>query len=112
MYADNLSLFFSFISLRMCLCVRRPGLNVRRNDSSTSISTSTREWKSFHSLVLVLMLASLRRPCKPGRRWHKHKRKHKALMLASHRFTRRFLVLMLVFMLMLASYVLTRLKGF
>ena len=103
MYADNLSLFFSFISLRLCLCLRRPGLHVRRNDAITS--TSTREWKSFHSLVLVLMLASLRRTCKPGRRKHKHKRKHKALMLASHRFTRRFLVLMLVPMLMLASYV-------
>ena len=54
---------------------------------------------NFHSLVLVLMLASLRRTCKPGRRKHKHKRKHKALMLALHRFTSRFLVLML------ASYV-------
>ena len=97
MYADNLSLFLSFPSLRLCLCLRRPGLHVRRNDASTS--TSTREWKSFHSLVLVLMLASLRRTCKPGRRKHMHKRKHKALMLASHRFTRRFLVLML------ASYV-------
>ena len=61
-----------------------------------SISTNTREWKSFHSLVLVLMLASLRRTCKPARRKHKHKRKHKALMLASHRFTRRFLVLVLM----------------
>ena len=101
MYADNLPLFFSFLSLRLCLCLRRLGLHVRRNDASTS--TSTREWKSFHSLVLVL--ASLRRTCKPGRRKHKHKRKHKALVLASHRFTRRFLVLMLVFMLMLASYV-------
>ena len=100
MYADNLSLFFSFISLRLCLCLRRPGLHVRRNDASTSTSTSTREWKSFHSLVLVLvlMLASLRCRCKPGRRKHEYKRKHKALMLASHRFTRRFLVLMLVFM--------------
>ena len=87
----------------LCLCLRRPGLHVRRNDASTS--TSTREWKSFHSLVLVLMLASLRRTCKPGRRKHKHKRKHKALMLASHRFTHRFLVLMLVLMLILASYV-------
>ena len=55
--------------------------------------------------VLVLMLASLRRTCKPGRRKHKHKRKHKAPMLASHRFTRRFLFLVLVFILMLASYV-------
>ena len=105
MYADNLSLFFSFISLRLCLCLRRPGLHVRRNDAITSTSTSTREWKSSHSLVLVLLLASLRRTCKPGRRKHKHKRKHKVLMLASHRFTRRFLVLMLVPMLMLASYV-------
>ena len=105
MYADNLPLFFSFLSLRLCLCLRRPGLHVRRNDASTSTSTSTREWKSFHFLVLVLMLASLRRTCTPGRRKHKHKRKHKALMLASHWFIRRFLVLMLVFMLMLASYV-------
>ena len=97
MYADNLSLFFSFLSLRLCLCLclRRPGLHVGRNDTSTS----TREWKSFHSLVLVLMLMSLRRTCKPGQRKHKHKRKRKALMLASHQFTRRFLVLML------ASYV-------
>ena len=99
MYADNLSLFFSFLSLRLCLFLRRPGYHVRRNDASTS--TSTREWKSFHSLVLVLMLASLRRACKPERRQNKHKRKHKALMLASHRFSRRFRVLMLV----LASYV-------
>ena len=59
---------------------------------------------AFHSLVLVLMLASLRRTCKPERRKHKHKPKHKALMLASHRFTRRFLVLML----MLASHRFTR----
>ena len=46
-------------------------------DASRSISTSisTREWNDFHSLVLVLMLASLRRTCKPGRRKHKHKRK-------------------------------------
>ena len=65
-----------------------------------SISLSTRDWKSFHSLVLVLMLASLRRKFKPGQRKHEHKHKHKALMLTSHRFT-RFLVLML----MLASYV-------
>ena len=68
MYADNLSLFFSFLSLRLCLCLRRPGLHVRRT-------------------------------CKPGRRKHKHKGKHKALMLTSHRFSRRFLVLLL------ASYV-------
>ena len=27
MYADNLSLFFSFISLCLCLCLRRPGLH-------------------------------------------------------------------------------------
>ena len=101
MYANNLSLFFSYLSLRLFLCLRRPGLHVRRNDASTS----TREWKSFHSLVLVLMLASLHRTYKLGRRKHKHKRKHKALMLASRRFTRRFLVLMLVFMIMLASYV-------
>ena len=101
MYADNLSLFFSCLSLRLCLCLRRSGLHVRRKDASTS--TSTREWKSFHSLVLVL--ASLRRTCKLERRKHKHKRKHKALMLASHRFTRRFLVLMPMLVLMLASYV-------
>ena len=78
MYADNLSLFFSFLSLCLYLCLLRPGLNVRRNDASTS----TREWKSLHSLVLVLVLASLRRTCRPGRRKHKHRRKHKALMLA------------------------------
>ena len=44
-------------------------------------------------LVLVVLLASLRRTFKPGRRKHKHK----ALLLASYRFTRRFLVFMLVF---------------
>ena len=55
------------------------GLHVRRNDAS--ISTSTREWNDFHSLVLVLvlLLASLRRKCKPGRRKHKHKRKERKL---------------------------------
>ena len=51
MYADNLSL---------------------RNDASI------REWKSFHTLLLVLMLASLRCTCKPGRRKHEHKRKHES----------------------------------
>ena len=101
MYADNLLLFFSFLSLHLCLRLRRPGLHVRRNDASTS--KNTREWKSFHSLVLVLMLMSLRRTCKPGRRKHKHKRKYKVLMLALHRFIRTFLVVMLVLMLMLAS---------
>ena len=67
----------SALSLRLGLCLRRPGLHVRRNDAS--ISTSTREWNDFHSLVLVLMLASLRRTCKPGRRKHKHKRKERKL---------------------------------
>ena len=109
MYADNLLPFFSFLSLHLCLCLRNPGLHVRRNDTSTS--TRTREWKSFHCLVLVLMLASLRRTCKRRRRRHNHKRNHKALMLALHQFTRKFLVLMLVLMVMLASFVWTRLKG-
>ena len=45
MYTDNLSLFFSFLSLRFCLCLGRPRLHVRRNDASRS--TSTREWNSF-----------------------------------------------------------------
>ena len=67
----------SALCLRLCLCLRRSGLHARRNDAS--ISTSTREWSDFHSLVLVLMLASLRRTCKPGRRKHKHKRKQRKL---------------------------------
>ena len=96
MYTDNLSL--SFPCARAYVCVDPVyGLHVRRNDARTS----TREWKSFHSLVLVIMVSSLRRTCKPGRR----KRKHNALILALHRFTRRFLVLLLVLMLMLASHV-------
>ena len=56
----------SALRLRLCLCLRRSGLHVRRNDAS--ISTSTREWNDFHSLVLVL--SSLRRTCKPERRKH------------------------------------------
>ena len=72
---------FPFLALVLMLASSRY-LQARRNDASTS--TSTREWKWFHSLVL--MLASLRRTCKPDRRNHKHKRKHKALMLALHRF--------------------------
>ena len=40
--------------LALVLCFRRPSLHVRRNDAS--ISTSTREWNDFHSLVLVLVL--------------------------------------------------------
>ena len=43
------------------------------------MGTSTREWNDFHSLLLVLMLASLRRTCKPGRRKQKHKRKEMKL---------------------------------
>ena len=43
------------------------------------ISTSTREWNDFHSIVLVSVLASLRRTCKPERRKHKHKRKERKL---------------------------------
>ena len=73
----TLALTTCHLSLRLCLCLRCPGLHVRRNDASTSTSTSTREWKSFHCLVLVLMLASLRHTCKPGQ----CKRKRKALML-------------------------------
>ena len=69
----------SALCLRLCLCLRRPGLHVRRNDASISTSTSTREWNDFYSLVLVLMLASLRPTCKPGRRKHKHKRKERKL---------------------------------
>ena len=103
--SDNLSLFFSSLSLRLSLSLRRHGLQVRRNDVSASTSTSTREWKSFYSLMPVLMLASLRRTRKPGRRKHKHKCKHKALMLALHRFTHSFHVLAPVLVLMLASSV-------
>ena len=84
MYADNLSLFLSFLSLHLCLCLR--------NDAS--ISTSQ---ESGNRSILLCLCLCLRRTCKPGR----SKRKHKALMLASHRFTRMFLVPML----MLASYV-------
>ena len=67
----------SALCLRLCLCLRRPGLHVRRNDAS--ISTSTIEWNDFHSLVLVLVLASFHRTCKLGRRKHKHKRKERKL---------------------------------
>ena len=67
----------SALCLRLCLCLRRPGLHVRRNDAS--ISTSTREWNDFHSLVLVLMLASLRCTRKPGQRKHEHKLKERKL---------------------------------
>ena len=67
----------SALCLRLCICLRRPGLHVRRNDAS--ISTSAREWNDFHSLVLVLVFASLRRTCKPGRRKHKDKRKERNL---------------------------------
>ena len=89
MYVDNLMPFFSFLSVRLCL-LRHPVYTcIRRNDASTS----TREWKSFHSLVLVLMLESLHHMCKLGQRKHKHKGKHKALMLALYRFTCRFLML-------------------
>ena len=69
----------SALCLSLCLCYHRPGLHVRHNNAS--INTSTREWNDFNFLVLVLvlMLASLRRTCKSGR--HKHKtstRKYKA----------------------------------
>ena len=57
--------------------MRRCVVRVNRDDASISISASTREWNDFHSLVLVLMHASLRRTCKPGRRKHKHKRKER-----------------------------------
>ena len=49
----------------------------RTNDAS--ISTSTRKWNDFHSRLLVLVLASLGRKCKSGRRKHKHKRKERKL---------------------------------
>ena len=61
------------LCLRLCLCLRRPGLHVRCNNAST------REWNDFHSLELVLVLVSLRRTCKPGRRKHKNKRKERKL---------------------------------
>ena len=112
----------SISALCLRLCLRRPGLHVRRNEAS--ISTSTREWNDFHSLVLVLVLASLRRTCKPGRRKHKYKRKEgklknsdklSAYILVTHAlpFTPNFYASalayvtldILVLMLMLASYV-------
>ena len=61
----------------LCLRLHCSGLHVRQNDAS--ISTSAREWNDFHSLGLVLMLASLRRTCKPERCKHKHKRKERKL---------------------------------
>ena len=55
----------------------KPGLHVGRKHKRMEIVPFS---------CVVLMLASLRCTCKPGRRKHKHKRKHKALMLAPHRF--------------------------
>ena len=46
--------------------------------------------ESFHSLVFVLMLASLRRTCKPGRRKHKHKRKQRRLCLRRSSILKHF----------------------
>ena len=60
---------------RGCACVYACAVPVYTYDAS--ISTSTKEWKSFH--CLVLKLASLRRACKPKRRKHKHKRKERKL---------------------------------
>ena len=71
MYAENLSLFFSFLSLRLFLCLRRCVVCVNRDDASISTSASTR------------------RLC----------------LRCKHKFTRRFLVLLLVFTLMLSSHV-------
>ena len=87
----------------------KPGLHVRRkhmhkhkdvytcdkHKHKVTYASTEMEIVPF-SCANVLMLASLCRMCKPGRRKHKHKRKHKVLMLASHRFTHRFLVFMLV----------------
>ena len=100
---DNLSRFFSFLSL--CLC--RPCLHVRRNDANTRKHKHNR-MEIVPFTVLVRVLPSLRRACKPRRRKHKHKRKHERLMLASHRFTRRFHVRRLLIILKLASNVQTR----
>ena len=49
MYADNLSLFFSFLSLRLCLYLRRPGLHVRRT------------WRKHKQKEM-----EIGRTCKPG----------------------------------------------
>ena len=101
MYADNLSLFFNFLALRLCLCLCRPVLHVS--------TTQRRKHKQKRMEIVPFSCAGdyvcvVASSCKPERGKHKHKRKHEALMLASHRFTRRFLVLMLLFMLMLIRW--------
>ena len=66
----------SALCWRLCLRLRRPSLHVRRNDASI-LSTSTRKFNDFYSLVLVL--TSLRRKWKPGQCKHKHKRMERKL---------------------------------
>ena len=46
----------SALCLRLCLCLRRPGLHVRRNDAS--ISTSTREWNDSCACAYACVFAS------------------------------------------------------
>ena len=92
MYADNCCRCFSVSFSCACACAYACIAPIYKYDAT--MQASTREWKSFHSLLLVLMLASLRRTCKPGRRTGiSTNASHKALTLASHRFTSRFLML-------------------
>ena len=92
MCADNLSLFSTFLSLRLCLCLRRSGLHVRlkhkhkrmeivpfsracayacvvrvnRDDASISTSASTRRLCLRRTGLHVGFLSlCLRRTCKP-----------------------------------------------
>ena len=99
LYADNLSLFFSFLCLRLCLCLRRPGLYVRRkhkhkrmeivpfscacaytcvvrvNRNDASIKTSTRRL-CLRRTGLHAGFLCLRRTCKPGFRLPSSQTRH------------------------------------
>ena len=71
--ADNLSLFFIFLFLRLCWCLRRCVVCVNRDDASISTSASTRRLclrrTGLHVGFLCFCLcfcSRLRRTCKPG----------------------------------------------
>ena len=88
MYTDNLSLFFSFFSLHWAYTCIIP--------VCTHNATTQAQAQENGNCSILLCLCSCLRRCMVHVNRDNASIKHKVLMLASHQFARRFLVLVLM----------------
>ena len=103
MYADNLLLCFSFLSLRLCLCLRRP--DIYKHDATTQAQAQAQENENGSIPLYLCLRRCVVRVNRTDAIINTSASTRPLCLRCTGLITRRFLVTMLVLMLMLASYV-------